>query len=50
MWKLDDSDPVQVLRDYPYSRLSDEGRAMVQIVHDIAPKRTLLSEPIYQCR
>lgn len=37
----DDPNPVHVLRDYPYSRLSDEGRAMVQIVHDIAPKADL---------
>ena len=33
-----DSTPVDVLLDYPYGRSSDEGRAMLQIVHDIAPK------------
>ncbi|HRH37803.1 MAG TPA: S8 family serine peptidase, partial [Flavobacteriales bacterium] len=29
--------PVQVLQDYPFGTRSDEGRAMLQIVHDIAP-------------
>ncbi|MFM2135144.1 MAG: hypothetical protein RL021_544, partial [Bacteroidota bacterium] len=29
--------PVSVLRDYPYGAASDEGRAMLQIVHDVAP-------------
>ena len=33
--------PVQVLQDYPSGRRSDEGRAMLQIVHDIAPKAQL---------
>ncbi|MBP9081123.1 MAG: S8 family serine peptidase [Flavobacteriales bacterium] len=28
---------VQVLQDYPFGTLTDEGRAMLQIVHDIAP-------------
>ena len=37
----DDSTPVDVLFDYPYGRSSDEGRAMLQIVHDIAPKSAL---------
>ncbi len=37
----DDSTPVDVLLDYPYGRSSDEGRAMLQIVHDIAPKAQL---------
>ncbi len=32
---------VQVLLDYPYGSRSDEGRAMLQIVHDIAPKAEL---------
>ena len=30
--------PVDVLLDYPYGKQSDEGRAMAQIVHDVAPK------------
>ncbi len=29
--------PVHVLMDYPYGKASDEGRAMLQIVHDVAP-------------
>ncbi len=29
--------PVDVLKDYPYGTRSDEGRAMLQIVHDVAP-------------
>ncbi|MFM7217922.1 MAG: S8 family serine peptidase, partial [Bacteroidota bacterium] len=29
--------PVQVIKDYPYGSRSDEGRAMLQIVHDVAP-------------
>jgi hypothetical protein len=33
--------PVSVLLDYPYGTRSDEGRAMLQIVHDIAPKARL---------
>ena len=33
--------PVDVLEDYPYGIRSDEGRAMLQIIHDIAPKATL---------
>jgi hypothetical protein len=28
---------VSILLDYPYGKQSDEGRAMAQIVHDIAP-------------
>jgi hypothetical protein len=35
------STPVSVLQDYPYGTRSDEGRAMLQIVHDIAPKAKL---------
>ncbi len=37
----DDTVPVQVLQDYPFGRTTDEGRAMLQIVHDIAPKASL---------
>ncbi len=37
----DDSTPVDVLLDYPYGRSTDEGRAMLQTVHDIAPKSPL---------
>ncbi len=33
--------PVQVLQDYPYGAQSDEGRAMLQIAHDVAPAATL---------
>ena len=33
--------PVHVLQDYPYGAASDEGRAMLQVVHGIAPKATL---------
>ncbi len=36
----ENSTPVDVIKDYPYTA-SDEGRAMLQIVHDIAPKATL---------
>ena len=32
---------VEVLLDYPFGKGLDEGRAMLQIVHDIAPKATL---------
>ena len=33
--------PVSVLLDYPFGRRTDEGRAMLQIVHDVAPKSKL---------
>jgi hypothetical protein len=36
------SDSVKVLLDYPFGARSDEGRAMLQIVHDIAPKSKLV--------
>ncbi|NTV84350.1 MAG: hypothetical protein HGA23_08640, partial [Bacteroidales bacterium] len=29
--------PVDVIKDYPYGSRSDEGRAMLQIIHDVAP-------------
>ena len=29
--------PVDVVREYPYGTASDEGRAMLQILHDIVP-------------
>lgn len=29
--------PVQVLQDYPFGTRTDEGRAMLQIIHDVAP-------------
>ncbi len=33
--------PVVVLKDYPYGKASDEGRAMLQIIHDVAPGAAL---------
>ena len=33
--------PVHVLYDYPFGSKSDEGRAMLQIIHDVAPKARL---------
>ncbi|MEO8085898.1 MAG: LamG-like jellyroll fold domain-containing protein, partial [Bacteroidota bacterium] len=35
------SSPVSILKEYPYGRVSDEGRAMLQILHDVAPKASL---------
>ena len=32
---------VQVLKEYPYGARTDEGRAMLQIVHDVAPEADL---------
>ncbi len=36
-----DTIPVDVVQDYPYGSRTDEGRAMLQIVHDVAPKAEL---------
>ncbi len=33
--------PVQILQEYPFGQGVDEGRAMLQIVHDIAPNAHL---------
>jgi hypothetical protein len=33
----DHPNPVQVLQDFPLGTRTDEGRAMLQIVHDVAP-------------
>ena len=33
--------PVKVVEEYPYGRATDEGRAMLQIVHDVAPDAAL---------
>ena len=33
--------PVQVLSDYPYGQSIDEGRAMLEIIHDVAPGASL---------
>ncbi|HRD52214.1 MAG TPA: MBG domain-containing protein, partial [Flavobacteriales bacterium] len=33
----DHPNPVQVLQDFPLGARTDEGRAMLQIVHDVAP-------------
>jgi hypothetical protein len=36
-----DLTPVHVLKEYPYGRTLDEGRAMLQVVHDMAPAASL---------
>ncbi|MCB0582761.1 MAG: hypothetical protein KDD10_26015, partial [Phaeodactylibacter sp.] len=35
------ANPVVVAQDYPFGAASDEGRAMLQIVHDVAPEAQL---------
>ncbi|POY35312.1 hypothetical protein C3K47_16135 [Solitalea longa] len=37
----DYTEPVEVFAEYPFGRRADEGRAMLQIIHDIAPKAKL---------
>ncbi|HOS48933.1 MAG TPA: S8 family serine peptidase, partial [Bacteroidia bacterium] len=33
--------PVDLIKEYPYGQRSDEGRAMLQIIHDVAPGASL---------
>ena len=33
--------PVKILKEYPFGQRSDEGRAMLQIIHDVAPQAKL---------
>ncbi|MCX6302523.1 MAG: hypothetical protein NTW82_10095, partial [Bacteroidia bacterium] len=42
---------VQIIKEYPHSftPMSDEGRAMLQIIHDIAPKADLAFRTGYIC-
>ncbi|MBP6513208.1 MAG: hypothetical protein KA347_11095, partial [Bacteroidia bacterium] len=37
----DDLIPVTIIKEYPYGQRSDEGRAMLQIIHDVAPDAAL---------
>ncbi len=42
--------PVNVLQEYPYGKGTDEGRAMLEIVHGVAQKRNWISEQVLSVR